>query len=448
VFGSSGVDVYELAVAVLGLAALAAAWLPAYTRKRALSLPVIMLAVGAVVAASPLPLPPIRPDRQLEVTERLTEAVLIVALLGAGLKIDRPYSWRGWSTTWRTLAIVMPVTIAAVTLLGFTVAGLPFAAALLLGAALAPTDPVLASDVQVGEPTLDGKAKEREDDVRFTLTSEGGGNDALAFPFVYLAIRVASGWDSHDLWAWISWDLIGRILIGLTVGWLVGRVIGVIAFRPPGPLVALADTPQGFVAVAVTMLAYGLTELASGYGFLAVFVAAVTLRGVERRHRLHGELHAFAEQIENLLVVGLLLLLGGSLTAGVLSGLTLGGVVVAVALVFIVRPAIGAAALWGTKLSRPERWAVGFFGVRGLGSVYYLAYGASAATFPAVERLWPIVVLAVVLSIVVHGLTSTPAMRVVDRAARRRLGRRATRRAGRQGYGAPPDAALAEEPPA
>ena len=132
-FGSSGVDVYELAVAVLGLAALAAAWLPAYTRKRALSLPVIMLVVGAVVAASPLPLPSIRPDRQLEVTERLTEAVLIVALLGAGLKIDRPYSWRGWSTTWRTLAIVMPVTIAAVTLLGFTVAGLPFAAALLLG---------------------------------------------------------------------------------------------------------------------------------------------------------------------------------------------------------------------------------------------------------------------------------------------------------------------------
>jgi len=167
-------------------------------------------------------------------------------------------------------------------------------------------------------------------------------------------------------------------------------------------------------------------ELASGYGFLAVFVAAVTLRGVERRHRLHGELHAFAEQIENLLVVGLLLLLGGSLTAGVLSGLTLGGVVVAVALVFIVRPAIGAAALWGTKLSRPERWAVGFFGVRGLGSVYYLAYGASAATFPAIERLWPIVVLTVVLSIVVHGVTSTPAMRHVDRIARRRVVRRRT----------------------
>ena len=424
-FGS-GVDVYELAVLVLGLTALAAAWLPAYTQHRALSLPVIILVVGAVVAALPLPLPSIRPDAHLEVTERLTEAVVVVALLGAGLKIDRPYSWRGWSTTWRTLFIVMPVTIAAVALLGFAAAGLPLAAALLLGASLAPTDPVLATDVQVGEPTLEANGSPREDDVRFTLTSEGGGNDALAFPFVYLAIRVASGWDSRDLWVWISWDLIGRTLIGFAIGWMVGRVISVIAFRPPGPLVALADTPQGFVAVAVTMLAYGLAELVSGYGFLAVFVAAVTLRGSERRHRLHGELHAFSEQIENLLVVGMLLLLGGSLSAGVLSGLTVGGAVVAFALVLIVRPMIGAAALWGTKLSRPERWAVGFFGVRGLGSVYYLAYGASAATFPAIERLWPIVVLTVVLSIVVHGVTSTPAMRHVDRIARRRVVRRRT----------------------
>jgi len=86
--------------------------------------------------------------------------------------------------------------------------------------------------------------------------------------------------------------------------------------------------------------------------------------------------------------------------------------------------------------------------VRGLGSVYYLAYGASAAAFPAIERLWPIVVLTVVLSVVVHGVTSTHAMRLVDRAARRRLGRRTTRRSGRQGYGDTPNTALAEEPPA
>jgi NhaP-type Na+/H+ or K+/H+ antiporter len=172
---------------------------------------------------------------------------------------------------------------------------------------LAPTDPVLASDVQVGEPELEEKpTPNAEEDVRFTLTSEGGLNDALAFPFVYLAIHVArDGWNPSG-WAveWIGWDLVARIAIALAVGWLVGRVLGVIAFRPPGPLRALADTPQGFVAVGATLLAYGATELLHGYGFLAVFVAAVVIRGSERNHEFQSELHAFTEQTENLLVVG------------------------------------------------------------------------------------------------------------------------------------------------
>ncbi len=411
----------------MGFIALAAAWIPAYTARRPISLPVVLVALGAVIFALPIDLPAPDPTRHLELVERLTEIGVIVALMGAGLKIDRPFSWRTWAPAWRMLLIAMPVTIVFGAVLGATVGGLAGASALLLGAALAPTDPVLASDVQVGEPELEAEpAPDAEEDVRFTLTAEGGLNDALAFPFVYLAIHVArDGWNPSE-WAlaWIGWDLVARILIGLAVGWAVGRLLGVVSFRPPGPLRALAETPQGFVAVGATLLAYGATELLHGYGFLAVFVAAVVLRNSERNHEFHAELHAFSEQTENLLVVGLLLLLGGSLVSGALDGITWAVVAVALLLVFVVRPASGAIALIGSPLTRTERFAISFFGIRGFGSVYYLAYALSEAHFPGSRTLWAIVATTLVVSIATHGITATPMMRLVDRASWRRSRRR------------------------
>jgi sodium/hydrogen antiporter len=323
----------------------------------------------------------------------------------------------------------MPITIALTAALGVTVGGIAGASALLLGAVLAPTDPVLASDVQVGEPSLGERANPHaEDDVRFTLTSEGGLNDALAFPFVYAAIAVAEhGWALSG-WAvsWVAWDLVGRILIALAVGWAVGRVLGVVAFRPPGRLSALAETPQGFVAIAVTLLAYGVTELLHGYGFLAVFVAAVVLRGTERTHEFHADLHGFAEQIENLLVVGLLLVLGGAVVSGILGALTWRGALVSGLVVFVVRPLSGFVALRGSMLGPAERATISFFGIRGFGSVYYLAYALAAASFAGTDELWAIVVATMLVSIAVHGVGATPAMAMVDRAGRRRRRTEAT----------------------
>jgi NhaP-type Na+/H+ or K+/H+ antiporter len=416
-------DTYEVALTVGGLAALLAAWLPAYTSRRPLSLPIVLVVVGALFFLLPLGLPTPDPGEHLDVTEHATELVVIVALMGAGLKIDRPFSWRTWGSTWRMLGIAMPVTIVLTALLGAAVGGLAATSALLLGAVLAPTDPVLASDVQVGEPTLGERANpDAEDDVRFTLTSEGGLNDALAFPFVYAAIASAEhGWSpSGWAWNWIAWDLVARIFIALVVGWGVGRLLGVVAFRPPGRLSALAETPQGFVAIAATLLAYGATELLQGYGFLAVFVAAVVLRGTERTHEFHAELHGFAEQIENLLVVGLLFLFGGALVSGVFDALTWQGAMVAVLVVFVVRPFSGLVALARSKLAPAERVAISFFGIRGFGSVYYLAYGLSAAAFVGADELWAIVALTMLVSIAVHGVSATPAMAMVDRTVRRR----------------------------
>src|SRR3954453_7724962 len=153
-------------------------------------MPIAFLGLGMLVFALPLGLPAADPLEHPKLTEHLTEIGVIVALMGAGLKIDRPLGGRRWMSTWRLLAVAMPVTIAAMAFLGWWWAGLVPAAALLLGAALAPTDPVLAADVQVGEPTDE---EDSEDEVRFALTSEAGLNDGLAMPFVYAAIALAGG---------------------------------------------------------------------------------------------------------------------------------------------------------------------------------------------------------------------------------------------------------------
>src|SRR5688572_6072112 len=180
-----------------------------------------------LVFALPLDLPDPDPLVHGELTEHLAEVCVIVALMGAGLKLDRPVGWRRWSSTWRLLAVAMPVTIAVMAGLGWWWAGLAPAAAVLLGSALAPTDPVLASDVQVGEPTED---EDSEDEVRFALTSEAGLNDALAFPFVYAAIAMTAkgtdpaGWLGRWLAVDVAYKLAAGVLLGLATGWLLGRL--------------------------------------------------------------------------------------------------------------------------------------------------------------------------------------------------------------------------------
>src|SRR5215203_5476753 len=178
-------------------------------------MPIAFLGLGMLVFALPLGLPAPDPVAHPAVTEHLTEFGVIVALMGAGLKLDRRVGLRRWSSTWRLLAITMPLSIAAVALLGWWFAGLVPAAAVLVAAALAPTDPVLASDVQVGEPTDD---EDSEDEVRFALTSEAGLNDGLAFPFTYLAIAmVTAGSTSTGVWLgrWFAVDVLYKLAVGL-----------------------------------------------------------------------------------------------------------------------------------------------------------------------------------------------------------------------------------------
>ncbi|TDC72249.1 sodium:proton antiporter [Micromonospora sp. KC606] len=407
----------DVAFAVVGVGALLAGILPRALERRPLSMPIAFLGLGMLVFLLPTGLPSPDPLRWPDVATHLTEVGVIVALMGAGLKIDRPLSWKRWSSTWRLLAIAMPICIAAVALLGWWWAGLVPAAAMLLGAALAPTDPVLAADVQVGEPT---DVEDSEDEVRFALTSEAGLNDGLAFPFVYAAIAVATTGLAPRQWLvdWFTVDVLYKLTVGVGGGLLIGWLLGKLFFRAPNKL-RLARHSEGFLALAATFLAYGLVEVIGGYGFLAVFVAARAIRSAERTHEFHSVLHDFAEQIERLLTVLLLLLFGGAVVGGLLAPLTWQAAGVGLALVFVIRPLVGWLSLRWAPGRPAEHWVIAVFGIRGVGSFYYLAYATTKADFPQAELLWATVGLVVIVSVVVHGIAATPVMQLLDRRGER-----------------------------
>lgn len=399
-----------------GIGLLAAAVLPRLIRGRAVSAAIAFTAVGLLVGLLPLPLPDLDPIRSGEVTERLTEVAVIVAIMGVGLSLDRPPSWRGWATTWRLLGIAMPLSIAAVALLGWGLMGLVPASALLLAAVLAPTDPVLAGDVQAGGPNTG-----EEDEVRLGLTSEAGLNDGLAFPFVYLALFVSASAGIAE-WGvrWVAWELVGKALIGLLVGAATGWLIARLAFRAPRPTWRFAEAGEAVVALGVVLLAYGVAEALQGYGFLAVFAAAVVIRAHERDHEYHEVLHSFIGQVEQILTMILLLLFGIACARGLLDELTWTGVLTGVLLVLVVRPLAGWLSLLGTPHPPLERFALSFFGVRGIGSFYYLAYATTEGSFSEASELWATVGFTVLLSVVVHGVTATPVMARLDREEQER----------------------------
>jgi sodium/hydrogen antiporter len=404
-------DSYDIAVTGAGIAVLGAAIVPRVLSERPLSFPPVYVAFGAVMFGLPLGLEAPDPIVHTELAERLTEVVVIVALTAAGLKIDRPVGWRSWRVTWRLLAIALPLTVAGTALLGWWALGLTPAAALLLGAVLAPTDPVLASDVQVGPP-----GSEDDDDVRFGLTSEAGLNDGLGFPFTNAAIAAVGAAGLSDWFGgWFVDDLLLKVSIGFAVGVAVGRLLAWVAFRWPSES-KLARTSEGFVALAITLLTYGAAELAHGYGFLAVFVAAVTIRSYERDHEFHEVLHQFIESVERLLMALLLVLLGGAVAGGILSPLSWTAVLVGVAVILLVRPVTAGLSLLGTGCPRRDLAALAFFGIRGVGSAYYLAHAVVAADFidAEVELLWAVTAFVILVSVVLHGSTATPVLKRLD----------------------------------
>jgi len=404
---------------VAGLAAIAAALVPRFISRLPLSMPMVFLGAGFVLFTLIPDIPDPDPLAHPVFVEHLTEICVVISLMGAGLALNRPVGWRRWSTTWRLLTITMPLSMLAVGVLGWFALGFGAAASVLVAAVLAPTDPVLAGEVQVGEPATDDD-DHHEDEARFALTSEAGLNDGLAFPFAYAAISMSLVGAAPQAWLghWLAVDVGWRLGMGLVVGLGVGWVLRKLFFASRAERLNLAEQAEGFVALAATFVAYGVAELLQGYGFIAVFTCACTIRAAERSHDYHRVLHSYVEQLERLLTVSVLLLLGGSVAGGILADVGMAEVAVAAAFLLLIRPLSGLVGLVGRGLGPRERLVVAFFGVRGVGSLYYIAYALERGDFAEPDRLWAIVVLVVVGSVLLHGVSATPAMALLDRRRR------------------------------
>lgn len=400
-----GMNPYHALMAAVGSGLLLSWWLPMrlFTRPPAGSA-ILMLAGLAISLLVPGVTDGLNPTQNPAVWEFSSEIVVIVVLFATGLRIDNLGQLTHWRPTIGLLAVTMPLTIAAVAFLGWSLAGMTIAGAMLLGAVLAPTDPVLAGDVQVGPP-LEG----REHPVRFTLTTEAGLNDGLAFPFVYFALHLAATGSDYWITDWLVWDVGYRIavgaLLGAGIGWLLGRLL----FSGAGNI-RLADAGPGALALGAVLLSYGLVELCEGYGFVAAFVAGLVCRRGEVQHRIHHRLHVFSDSVEQA-VTAILLVLLGSLMPALWPMLSWQHSLVGFGLLLFVRPLAGMIGLMGSGLTLGERGVAAFYGVRGIGSVYYLAYASTHLEFIDEGALWALVVYTIFASTVMHGLTARWAVR-------------------------------------
>jgi NhaP-type Na+/H+ or K+/H+ antiporter len=402
-------DNYIVILAIVGAAALAMAWMPAITQKLKISYAVLYVVLGFVLYTFVRSLPEPNPTKQVNITLRLTELVVLVSLMGTGLKIDERFSVKDWSIPLRLVSITMLLSILITALLGYFWLGFSIPSAILLGAALAPTDPVLASDVQVGPPLEKARSN-----VRFALTAEGGLNDSMAFPFTWLAIALtASTLDADTLTHWVVMDIVVKLGVGLVSGFLIGKALAYLLFHLPKKT-SLTTPADGFVALSATLLVYGVTELLHGYGFLAVFVCAVTLRNFEMHHQYHKKLHAFSDQIERILVAIVLILFGGSIAYGILSVLSWPLALFGLVSILIVRPLCAYFSVMRTKLPGTEKAMISFFGIKGVGSLFYLSFALNEATFENAAELWCVVSFIVLCSILIHGFSAAKTIAHVE----------------------------------
>ncbi|MCC8361060.1 cation:proton antiporter [Salinimicrobium sediminilitoris] len=396
---------HYLILAGLGFATIIMAWLPAFSKKLKISSPIVLLLIGFGLFAVGLPLnwpDPLWKDQHLMY---FSEALVIISLMGAGLKIGANYSLRAWRKPLLLVFVTMPICMISAFLLGqyFLLLSLP--SSLLLAAVLAPTDPVLAAEVQLDDPM---EEEELANDIRFTLTAEAGLNDGIAYPFSYLAVLVAQAgsWAAFNFTDWL-WDklllkVVIGVICGLFLGWLIGHLMDRIHKY------AGVKTFVGFLALSLTFMTYGVTELLHGYGFLAVFFAGFSLRYYEKvDQKYKKKLHDFVQEMEHLFMVIYILLFGGSIMNGMLTLTDWKGVVFAFLFVLIIRPVAGLIGLLGVKGSFKSKLAVSFFGIRGIGSIFYLSWAfVTFDYFDHKNELYAITAYIILISIIIHGFTA------------------------------------------
>jgi sodium/hydrogen antiporter len=404
--GFSFADPFAIAVVFVGIAIFAAIGALSHEHERAFSASAIYLGFGLLAAAviHVLDVAWIDPFADSALFEHATELAVVVALFATGLKLERELTFHGWRNVARLLLVAMPLTIGAIALFGSVAMGLSAGAAIALGACLAPTDPVLAGDIGVGPP---GDEDEREPN--FSITGEAGLNDGLGLPFLLLGVTIA---EEHGVLEWALADVLYGVAAGLAIGAVLGWLMGALTVRLRDREL-LARELDGWVALAAVAVIYGVTEVVGASGFLAAFAGGVGFRRYEHGHERNRGVHQGAEVVEDVAELALVLLLGSCVTLGGLGEPGLAGWLLVPLLLLVVRPAAVLASLAGAREPMRERLFVGWFGVRGIGSLFYAAYAVSAGAFSGEETrvlFWTVAVV-VIVSIAVHGITATPLSR-------------------------------------
>ncbi|MBT9591619.1 MAG: sodium:proton antiporter [Thiobacillus sp.] len=387
---------------------------------------IIYLAVGILVGPTVLNLFHFNPLKESALLEVLTEVAVLISLFSAGVKMPVPFNLSRWRAPILLATVSMTLTVAMVAAFAYYALGLPLGAGVLLGAILAPTDPVLATDVQIRHPG-------DRDQLRFTLTSEAGMNDGSAFPFVMLGLGLLG---LHELGEsglnWIVVDVLWATVGGIAIGVAAGMALAYVGWklrREPRKHELLDD----FLGLGLIGVVYGLSVLFHTWGFLAVFFAAVALRQTEMklarraldasavdapRDRMaieesplplvsEGSL-VFKEHLERLSEVILILLVGGSLFVDSWSWKAVG---LALFLFMLARPVSVFVSLIGSRTPWRIQGLSAWFGVRGIGSLYYLMYAIQhGLPEPLALELMQMTLIVVALSILIHGTSVKPLM--------------------------------------
>ena len=407
---------------VLGALLITIALVSSFLKRLPLTTTMIYLGAGMLMGPLGFEVVHIDPVFGSGFLERFAEMAVIVSLFTAGLKLRSPLTWKNWAVPVQLAFVSMALTVALVAAVGVYLLGLPLGAAVLLGAVLAPTDPVLASDVQLESP------RDR-DTLRFSLTGEAGFNDGTAFPFVMLGLGLMGLHEIGD-WAWRWWtvDVLWAVCGGLAIGAVLGGALGklVTYLREQHREGVGRDE---FLALGLIMLSYSAAVLFKAYGFLAVFAAGVTLGVVERRYKgttapdavrkagekpgdttapMTGAVLIFNEQLEKVIEVALVLFVGAMLTFEVLQVRHIWFVPV---LLLFIRPVAVYIGLLGTKTEKNHLAIISWFGIRGIGSIYYLMYAVSKGLPEELARdLISITFWCIAASVIVHGISVTPLM--------------------------------------
>jgi len=418
--GLSFGDPYAIGLVFLGVVFCAGIAALSHQHERAFSASIIYLLLGLAASAGIHLLDGRRidPIADAELVERIAEIALVVAVFTAGLKVERRLGWREWRTVGLLLMLVLPATIALIAVFGVYVMGLSLGAAIVLGAALAATDPVLAGDVGIGAP---GEQTNEPEEARFAVSAEAGLNDGLAFPFLLLGFVVLGGAGASSYVEWALADVLYAVPVGGLVGGLAGYGLAalVVPLRHRG---LFDDRFDGFLALAAPLLIYGAAEVLGAYGFLAGFAGGLAFRRYEFGHDYNRRVHDGAEMVEKFLELAVILLLGSMVTVAALDEPGLTGWLLAPVLLVAIRPVV-VLILFARQpvTSGRERSFIAWFGVRGVAALYYVAFAVEADVLAPGEEstvVWTAIV-CIAVSIVVHGITGAPLSRRVDEEAQR-----------------------------